>query len=591
MRTEWSFEDWVDEKTFELKRKEISKSYDLFVEKWKEDKCYLENVEKLLEILNDYENLEENFSNGCEEYYYYWLKQELNQNDNKIRKKYMKIDEFKTEQFNKILFFNINLSKISEEKKKEFLGNEKLKNYIRYLEEIFENSKHLLSEKEEIILNLKKNVSYELWVRMVSSLLSRETRKSLDEKGEEKEFVYPELLNLMKSPKKEIRESAKVAFEDIMEKYEDIAEVELNAVLENAKIEDELRNFSLPDESRIKEDLIDLDFVNSLLDAVKERFDLSKEFYEIKAKLLGQEKIGYYERATEISKVDRKYNSEEMVNILKKVFSKLDSEFLEIFEEMLEKGRIDFFPKKGKSGGAFCVKIRRKNPVYILLNHTDKLRDVTTLAHEMGHAINDYLMKKQREIYYETPKATAEVASIFMEDFVYEEIIRGIKDEEEKFYLKFQKLEEEISSIQRQTALYLFERELHKIYRKEGYLSKEKIGKIFGNWMKEYLGEGVDLGNINLWWIYWQHIRMYFYVYSYASGALISKAMQKKYRENNKFIEDVKKFLSAGISKKPKEIFKELGIEINKEFFLEGLSEMKKDLEEIKSLGKKLGKI
>jgi len=208
----------------------------------------------------------------------------------------------------------------------------------------------------------------------------------------------------------------------------------------------------------------------------------------------------------------------------------------------------------------------------------------------MGHAINGTLMKKEGPFYYENSKSTAEVASTFMEDFVYKEVFNEL-NEEERFYLKVMKLEDDISSILRQIALYLFELELHEIYRKEGYLSKEKIGQLFVKHMSEYMGESVEMQNAHLWWIYWEHIRMYFYVYSYASGLLISKAMQKKYNEDNSFIEKIKVFLSTGTSKKPREIFKELGIEISKEFFLEGLSELEQELKEIKILGKKLGKI
>jgi oligoendopeptidase F len=589
-KTEWDFEDWIHVAEFEEERKQIEKEYDSFKQKWEKDKSYLINAEKLYEALSDIETLAKNFSHGGEEYYYYWLKQELNQNDTEIRKKFQNIEEFRIEQANKILFFKIELSKISIEKQKEFLSNERLKEFHAYLKELFENSRYILSEKEEKILSLKSNVSYEMWVRMVSSLLAKETRKALDETGNEKEFVYPELINLMKSEKQEVRDSAKEAFEDIMQKYEEIAEFEINAVLEEAKINDNLRGFSRPDESRIKEDLIDFDFVDSLLEAVKEKFSISRELYSLKTKLMRKEKIGYYERAAELLNIDKKYDENYSVEIIGEVFSKIDSQFLEIFKEMLERGRIDFFPKKGKHGGAFCVKIHKKYPVYIILNHTGKFRDVTTLAHEMGHAINDYLMREQKEIYYDSPKSTAEVASIFMEDFVYEKIIENL-NEQNKFYLKIAKLEDDISSIQRQIALYSFEREIHETFRKEGYLSKEKIGKIFGKWIGDYLGDSVDLGNINLWWIYWEHIRMYFYVYSYASGALISKAMQKKFREDKSFIEKVKKFLSAGISKKPREIFKELGIEINKEFFMQGLSELEKELEDLKILGKKLGKL
>ncbi len=96
--------------------------------------------------------------------------------------------------------------------------------------------------------------------------------------------------------------------------------------------------------------------------------------------------------------------------------------------------------------------------------------------------------------------------------------------------------------------------------------------------------------NAHLWWIYWHHIRKYFYVYSYASGLLISKAMQKKYKEDKSFMEKIKVFLSTGTSKRPREVFKEMGIKIDKNFFLDGLSELERDFNEIKELGKKLGK-
>lgn len=589
MKTQWDFTEIKTD--FKKEREEITKAHDNFREKWSKDKSYLENPEKLKEAMKDVEDIIRNYSKGGNEGYYYWLNQELNQNDTDIRRGYMSIDEFVVKQAHKIAFFSINLSKVSEDKQKEFLDSPTLDKYKSYLRELFEDSKYILSEKEEKILSLKSNASYEMWVRMVSSLLVKESRECLDEDGTKKQFVYPEMLNkLMKSEKREVRISAKEAFESILRSYEDVAEFEINAVLEAVKIDDELRGYKYPDESRIKADMIDLNFVNSVLEAVKEKFYLTQEYYKLKANLMNQEKIGYFERGALMKKIGKNYSANEAVELVKGVFGKLDSEFKEIFEDMLEKGNIDFFPKKGKRDGAFCVHFRRDQPVYVLLNHTGKLRDVATIAHEMGHAINDSLMKKQIELYYDAPLSTAEVASTFMEDFVYEKVFEKLSPEE-RFYIKMQKFEDDFSSIHRQVSLYLFEREMHSLYRKEGYLSKEKIGEIFVKHMSDYLGDAVEMKTANLWWIYWWHIREPFYVYSYASGLLISKAMQKKYREDNSFIEKVKEFLSTGTSKKPREIFRNMGIEINKEFFLEGLSELERDFEEIKELGRKLGKL
>lgn len=588
MKTDWDLGSL--EGNFKGEREFSTILHDKFKDKWEKDQSYLENPEKLKEALDELEKISEEFSSGGSEHLYYWLKQELDQSDTETRRRYLDIDKFSKDQGNKILFFSVSLSKVSEEKRKEFLVKSTLEKYKPFLEDFFENAKYILSEKEEKILSLKQSASYEMWVNMLKSLLSKEKRKSLDEDGTKKEFVYPELLNLMRSQNKKVRVSAKESFEDILQKYEDVAEFELNAVLEEAKINDELRGFERADESRMKEDLIDLEFINAILEAVKEKFSISREFYTLKAKLMGKKKFGYFERNAEIKKIDKNFDAEKAVEIVKTVFSNLDKEFLKIFDDMLGSGKIDFFPKAGKNGGAFCIHSKLRDPVYVLLNHAGKLRDVAVIAHEMGHAINGTLMKKEGPFYYENSKSTAEVASTFMEDFVYKEVFNEL-NEEERFYLKVMKLEDDISSILRQIALYLFELELHEIYRKEGYLSKEKIGQLFVKHMSEYMGESVEMQNAHLWWIYWEHIRMYFYVYSYASGLLISKAMQKKYNEDNSFIEKIKVFLSTGTSKKPREIFKELGIEISKEFFLEGLSELEQELKEIKILGKKLGKI
>ena len=586
MKTEWDFSGIKS--NFEEKRGEIEKVYDSFSEKWGKDSSYLTDKKKIKEALEEMETISRTFSGGGESYYY-TLKQELDQSDSEVRRKFMDIDNFMVKQNNKIIFFSINLSKISKEKQEEFLKSQILEKFKPFLRDLFENSKYMLSEKEEKVLSLKENGAYEMWVRMVSSLLAKEEREVIDEEGKKKNLVYPELINLMKSFDEKVRDSARDAFEEILQKYEEIAEFELNAVLEEAKVNSELRGFSRPDEGRSREDLIDFEFIDSLLEAVKEKFSLTNDYYKFKAKLMGKNKIGYHERSAELKKITKEYGHEKAVNLVKKVFSKLDKEFLKIFEEMLEEGKVDFFPKKGKNGGAFCAHSRIIDPIYVLLNHTGKLRDVTVIAHEIGHAINSVLMKKDGPLYFETPKSTAEVASTFMEDFVYEEIFNEV-DEEERFYLKIMKFEEDIATIQRQVALYRFELEIHNLFKSEGYLSKEKIGEIFVKHMSSYMGEAVDMKNAHLWWIYWPHIRKYFYVYSYASGLLISKAMQKKYKEDKSFMEKIKVFLSTGTSKRPREVFKEMGIKIDKNFFLDGLSELERDFNEIKELGKKLGK-
>ena len=115
---------------------------------------------------------------------------------------------------------------------------------------------------------------------------------------------------------------------------------------------------------------------------------------------------------------------------------------------------------------------------------------------------------------------------------------------------------------------------------------------MFKSHMASYMGEFVNTSQADNWWIYVPHFRYLFYVYSYASGLLISKAMQRKVKANPKFIEEVKEFLSSGTSDSPQNIFLKLGVNIKKqEFWNSGLDEIQDLLNETENLAKKLGKI
>jgi oligoendopeptidase F len=140
-------------------------------------------------------------------------------------------------------------------------------------------------------------------------------------------------------------------------------------------------------------------------------------------------------------------------------------------------------------------------PVYIMLNHTDKLNDVLTLAHEAGHGINNQFMReKQNSLSFATPMATAEVASTFMEDFVLDRIASTANDEE-RLAIMMMKLNSDVSTIFRQVACYRFEQDLHEAFRRESYLDAQAIGKLFRKNMTAYMGPSIELGEgVENWW-------------------------------------------------------------------------------------------
>ena len=582
-----------DDSIIQEKRNKITQENYDFIEKWKDGRDYQSDPEVLNEALCEYENMLRKHGAWGDEAYYFHLRHETAQNDPTIKAKSRNAEEFATKILNDLKFFELNISKISCADQAKFLAFPGLAPYKHFIERLFAESKHLLSEAEEKIISLKAPVSYANWAKLTAGFLTSEERKiqMQDESFEVKSFS--EISSLLRNNNKKVRDSAAKCFNEILAKYRDVAEAEINSVLLNKKIDDELRGFDQPYSSRLLSDDIEPKIVETLLSSVSGRFDIPNEFYKLKAQLLGLKKLEYHERNVEYGKISKKIEFKEAINILRKAFSGLDDQFLDIFDSLLKNQSIDAFPAKGKRDGAFCSHNLLSEPTFVLLNYTGTISDVSTFAHEIGHAINNELMRNsQNSLYFGTSLAVAEVASTFMEDFVLQEL-QNKADDELRLSILVAKLDMDISSIFRQVACINFEKELHYLFREKGYLSKDEIGSLFQKHMSSYMGDYVEqsIGSEN-WWIHWNHIRSYFYNYSYANGLLISKALQRMVKQDPRDVGKVKKILSAGLSMSPKEIFADVGINLAQEdFWSQGLDEVEELLQQTKFLAKKLGKI
>jgi oligoendopeptidase F len=575
------------------KRKIVEQKSREFINAWKSRTDYLRNPSILKKALDEYEEWRRYYGTEGDEGYYFWLRTSQNQNDPVLKAKFNLIEEFSKKIQNDIQFFSLRIAKIPERLQKKFIRYPGLKKYRHYLGRLFAESKYLLTEPEERIMNLKSPSSYANWVKMTSSFLAKEERTVISEDGQRGIKPFSEIASLMNSRQKRVRDSAAKAFNEILKQHVDVAEAEINSVLANKKVDDDLRGFARPDLARHISDDIDTEIVDTLIKTVSDRFDISSAFYDLKARLLKVRKLQYHERNVEYGTIRSKYPYENALKLIIKVFSNLDQTFADILDGFIRNGQFDVYPRKGKAGGAFCAHNLISQPTYILLNHTNRLNDVLTLAHELGHGINNELIRgRQHSLHFGTPISTAEVASTFMEDFVLQEIVRKA-DDEMRLAIMMMRLNDEVSTIFRQVACYRFEQELHDQFKKRGYLSKDEIGKLFQKHMKSYMGASVEQspGSEN-WWVYWGHIRSFFYVYSYASGLLISKSLQNSVKEDPGFIGKVKEFLSAGLSDSPKNIFQALGIDItDKRFWNKGLQEVESLLSETAHLAKKLRKI
>ncbi len=595
LSTSWNLEIFyknIDDPKIEKDRKIVKKKSYEFINKWKDRDDYLKNPKVLAKALEEYEKWLAKFGSDGNEGYYLWLSSVLDQENTEIKAKLNKVIEMGQKIENDIQFFAHRIATIDKKQQSKFLNSSELKKYKHFLKRLFLEANHLLTEDQEKIMNLKSKVSYYNWVQMTEEFLSKEEKVVFTEEGKKEKKSFSEIISLIDNKKQKVRDSAALALNEIFEKWIDVGEHELNSVLENKKINDTLRNYKTPEQARLLDDDMDIEVVESLRESVVKKFETSRKYYKLKARLLGKDKLEYHERNVHYGEISKKYNFDETVNLVGNVFRKLDPLLFDIFQSFLDEGRVDVFPKKGKASGAFCTEGGKELPVFVMLNHTNKLNDVLTFAHEMGHGVHHTLMKKQNTLYAFAPVSTAEVSSTFMEDFVLQELLKDA-DDELRLTLYMMKLNEEVSTIHRQIGIYNFEKEINEQFREKGYLSKKEIGLIFKTKMEEYMGDSViqSPGSEN-WWLYISHIRSFFYVYSYSSGLLISKSLQHFVKENPQFIKKVIKFFESGSSESPKNIFKKLGVDITKKnFWYQGLNEIDELLTQTETLAKKLGKL
>lgn len=588
-----------DEKDFDNLVAEAKTAVEKFAKKWSENlqlsANFSNNSDLLLESLKEYEELQANHGTDNSLYFYYELKDAIQQNNPETKARINKIIESSTDLENQLQFYTYNISKTPAEFQKSVLDNPQFKEYHHLLSRLFEEAKYLLTEQEEKILNMTYKTGSYNWTQMLENFFSKSERKVYVGNGKYEIKSISEIGSLIDSPDPKVRLSCSKAIQLIRAEHSDAGEHEFNSILEYKTLTDKLRKIDRPDTLRHLADDIDTEVVDALVESVTSNFELTQRFYKLKAKLVGVKKLKTFEANLSLEnlmKLDNlkrlQYEFKDAEKLIHNVFFNLHPSFSEIFETFLKEKRIDVMPRKNKSSGAFCATGSIKDPIYILLNFGGKVDDVMTLAHELGHGINSTLSRTQSELNYGTVLSTAEVASTFMEDFVLEELLSGV-DDLNKLMLIMKKLNDDVGTIFMQVAAYTFEQKVHKTFREEGYLSHQRISEIFSGQLNPVFGAAVDTKSFTNRWVNWWHFRTPFYVYSYASGLLISKSLQASFRKDKSFINKVIEFLSAGTSKSPAEIFADLDIDIkDKSFWSKGISEIEVLLLEAENLAKKL---
>lgn len=492
----------------------------------------------------------------------------------KIQKEATKVEE-------SLLFFEIDFNKIDDEKQKKIIKKSIDKSF--YLQNLRDGKKHQLSLLEERVLLKKELTGASAFSRLFDEHLSN-LKFNFNGKEVAEEVVLSELYN----KNRDIRKKASESLTNGLQSSQHLLTYIFNMIKADLKTDIEIRGYSSPEEPRHKNNKITQKSVDSLVDTVLNNCSLVSEYYKIKKDILGLDKLYDYDRYAPIDNSKDEYSFEKSKEIVLDSFKNFSKKFHKIANKAFDDKWIDVYPKEGKRGGAFSHSATPDVHPYVLLNHTDRRRDLFTLAHELGHAIHQYLSRDVGYFSGDTPLTTSETASIFAEMMVFDYIKEDLSNEE-LIALYASKLEDIFATLYRQSIFTTFERRVHAI---DGEVSSEDFNKIWLEENQKMFKDSVELtDNYKIWWSYIPHfIHSPFYCYAYSYGQLLVFALYGAYKksENKKeFVKQYTEFLASGGSKSPKELISSFGFDIeSSEFWQIGIDEVKRLLNEFREIVK-----
>ncbi|MDR1476221.1 MAG: M3 family oligoendopeptidase [Holosporales bacterium] len=481
---------------------------------------------------------------------YAFLCLQTNLNNEKILSFYRYITEFVSNTESSIVFFKIEISKLDEIAVMNACSeNPVLAKYKSWLLNCFKYKEHLLADETEEALFQKQLTANDAWIRLYDELLAR-LEFVFD--GESKRL--PEIIEIANhSATSETREKAsKTISEKLTEAGFYINHIYCNILLDRA-IDDRLRKYDKPESFRHLENNIGQDVVDFLADTVTEQYaTIAHKYYRLKSYLMKKKQLEYWDRNAQINLsgfLEKKFEYHEATRIVLETFGAFSDTFGHIARDFIEKRWIDVYPKDGKASGAFSHSCSTDIHPYILLNYFDSMRDVFTLAHELGHGIHQTLSGKENgPLLAATPITLSEVASLFAEKLLFEKLFESSASDLEKIDLLCSRLDNTINTVIRQIAFFKFERAAHEA-RRTGEFSTQALSEIFIKTQRECLGEFVNVDDcISCYWCYISHFfHAPFYVYAYSFGEIFVNALfGARQIMGNPFVEKYTRMLSRG---------------------------------------------
>lgn len=463
------------------------------------------------------------------------------------------------------LFFELELLAVDEERLAELLKDPGVAPYTHYLQQLRAHAPYTLSEEVEQALKRKDLSGKDAFVQLFEELTSSlKFTFRLPGEEEPREVAGEELLALLYHPNPEVREGA---FSTFLGKHADNALVLTscfnNLLLDHAK-EIELRRYpDLMTPTHLANET-EAEMVERLMDVTEYNYGLAREYFELKRRLLGLPRMKNSDLYAPLGTESRQVPYEEAREMVLAAFRGFSPSLAQTAEAFFTERRIDVLPRPGKSGGAFCQGMLPGLPPYVLLNYTGTLRDVATLAHELGHGVHFALSQEQNLFHYQAPLPFAETASVFGEMLLTRHLLDRETDRQAKIELLCGKLEDIIATTFRQNVLTRFELAAHR-QRAAGLLAADDLCRLWWDENRKLFGDEVEMIGPYRWgWSYISHfIHSRFYCYSYVFGELLVLALYQKYREEGAaFVPKYLELLSRGGSRKPAALLAPLGIDL-----------------------------
>ena len=486
---------------------------------------------------------------------------------------------------NRILFFTLWWRELSDDEAAALLPHDHA-DYRHYLTDVRRFKPYTLDEKSEQIINTKDDNGISA-VLMLYSMLVNRLEYTLKVDGETLTLTRDALMSHAFSPDPEIRAAA---YQELYGTYAReatvLGQIYVNRVRDWNDEHVVLRGYSSPISVRNADNDVPDRAVDVLLDVTRENAPLFQRYFRLKAGWLGQQRLRRYDLYAPLAPSDQNVGYPDAVRSVLETFADFHPRFASLAERVLADTHLDSEIRKGKRGGAFCSTVLPSLTPWVHVNFAGRVRDVATLAHELGHAVHSMLAEHHSILTQHSSLPLAETASVFGEMLMTDRLLHDEKDPLTRRELLASAVDDVYATVLRQAYFVLFEREAH-----EAVLAGRSVDEICDLYMAklgEQFGDSLEIApEFRYEWLSIPHIfQTPFYCYAYSFGQLLVLALYRRYQEEGEaFKPGYLKLLSYGGSERPETILSEMGIDItDRAFWQGGFDLVKKQIDELEAI-------